>query len=95
LTFVKESIGEFIVLFLTGVVLVSVSTALVIDFHSFATQYARHLQAWYDRPRWRWLHPTTETQDRVGIRLASGLGLAMGVFIVAVEVAALASGHVG
>jgi hypothetical protein len=40
------------------------------------------------------MHPTTEGQDRIGIRIASGLGLAMGLFIVSVELAALASGHV-
>lgn len=40
------------------------------------------------------MHPTTESQDRIGIRLASGLALAMGLFIVVVEIAALLSGHV-
>ena len=81
-------------LLLTGVALVTVTTALVTDFRSCTTRYVKRLRAWYDRPRWRRLHRTTEAQDRIGVRLAAGLGLAMGAFILAVEIAALASGHI-
>ncbi len=94
MTLTNQSIGEFAVLTVTSVVLLGVSTALLLNFRGVLTRYAHYVWSFYQRPRWRWMHPGTEKRDRIGIRLASAVGLAMGSFIFGVEMAALASGHV-
>lgn len=81
-------------LFGLGSVVVGVTAVMLTNYHSYATRYVRHFRSFYERPRWRWMHPTSERHDRIGLRVASALGLAMGIFILVAEISALASGHV-
>lgn len=98
-----QTLGEFAVLMVTGI-LVSVAAAIMVtDYRGFLTSYAHscwrfYQHRWYQR-LFLWTSSSRayyadEGRVRRTFRLVAVLGLAMGVLVLAIEFAALFTGHV-
>lgn len=98
-----QTLIEFAVLALGGIVLSLASALLLTDYRGHLTRYARkcwqfYQQSWYQRlflwtPSSR-AHYADEAYVRRTLRLAAVPGLAMGLFFISVELMALITGHV-
>lgn len=98
-----QTLTEFAVLALGGIVL-SVASALIwTDYRGYLTRYAHrcrqfYQQSWYQRlflwtPSSR-AHFSDEAYVRRTLRFAAIPALAMGLFLISVELIALMTGHV-
>ena len=98
-----QTLIEFAVLALTGIVVSVVSAFILTDYRGQLTHYAHrcwqfYQQSWYQRlflwtPSSR-AHYADEAYVRRTLRFAAVPGLAMGVFVISVELIALTTGHV-
>jgi hypothetical protein len=98
-----QTLGEFAVLMVTGV-LVSVAAAIIVtDYRGFLTSYAHSCWRFYQRRWYKRLFLRTSWSrayyaDEAGVqrvfRLVAVPGLAMGVLVLVIEFAALVTGHV-
>ena len=98
-----QTLVEFAVLTLTGIVVSAVAALLVTDYRGSLTSYAHRYWRFYQRPWYQRLFLWTsssraryadEARVRRTLRLAAVPGLAMGVFILSIEFSALVTGHV-
>ena len=98
-----ETLAEFAVLAVTGTVVSAVAAIMVTDYWGSLTRYAHsccrlYQHRWYQR-LFLWTSSSRaryadESAVRRTIRLVAVLGLAMGVLVLAIEFAALFTGHV-
>jgi hypothetical protein len=76
------------------------AVAYLLDYRRIRTRHLQDIRAFYDRPRWRWRWRWRwlQTQDpetsRVAAQTVSLLAIAMGLFVLVEEIAALAGGRV-
>ena len=98
-----QTLGEFAVRTLTGLVVLVVAAILVTDYRGFLTSYARGCWRFYQRPSYRRLFLWTsrsrayygdEARVRRTLRLVAVPGLVIGVLILSLEFVSLATGHV-
>ena len=89
-----QSAREFVALTLTGMAVSGLTGVLLTDYRGLMSRYVHRVWTFYQRPRWRWMHPTTEAHDRIVARVVGGLGVVIGLFILGVEIAALVDGKV-
>jgi hypothetical protein len=99
----NQPLTQFAVLLLTGTVMSLICVALSFDLRGYLTSYCHRLWKSYQKP---WYQKTflwtkrsrafyaNEAKIRTTTRVVSVFGLAMGFFILAVEFAALVTGHV-
>jgi hypothetical protein len=98
-----QTLAEFAVLAVTGIVVSVVAAIMVTDFRGSLTRYARscwrlYQHRWYQR-LFLWTsssraHFADEARVRRTLRVVAVPGLAIGVLVLAVEFAALFTGHV-
>ena len=98
-----ETLAEFAVLAVTGTVVSAVAAIMATDYRGSLTRYAHscwrlYQHRWYQR-LFLWTSSSRaryadESAVRRTIRLVAVLGLAMGVLVLAIEFAALVTGHV-
>ncbi len=98
-----QTLVEFAVLAVTGIVVSAVAAIMVMDYRGSLTRYAHGCWRFYQR-RWYqrlflWTSSSRaqaadEAWVRRTLRLVAVLGLAMGVLVLALEFAALFTGHV-
>jgi multidrug efflux pump subunit AcrB len=98
-----QTLAEFAVLAVTGIVVSAVAAIMVTDYRGSLTRYAHscwrlYQRRWYQR-LFLWTSSSRaryadETPVRRTLRLVAVLGLAMGVLVLAIEFAALVTGHV-
>ena len=98
-----QTLAEFAVLAVAGVVVSAVAAIMVMDYRGLLTRYARscwrfYQHRWYQR-LFLWTsssraHYADETRVRRTLRLVAVAGLAVGVLVLAIEFAALFTGHV-
>jgi hypothetical protein len=98
-----QTLAEFAVLAVTGIVVSAVAAIMVTDYRGSLTRYAHscwrlYQHRWYQR-LFLWTsssraHYADEARVRRTLRLVAVPGLAMGVLVLAIEVAALFTGHV-
>jgi hypothetical protein len=98
-----QTLAEFAVLAVTGIVMSAVAAIMVTDYRGSLTRYAHscwrvYQRRWYQR-LFLWTassrtHYADEARVRRTLRLVAVPGLAMGVFFLAIEFAALFTGHV-
>jgi hypothetical protein len=95
--------SQVAILMLTGVAMSAVNGALLTNFRGFLDGYSRNLFRTYQKSWYRTLFIWTRRQRdlasdvskvRKNVRVVAVFGLAMGAFIIAVELAALATGRV-
>jgi hypothetical protein len=98
-----QSLAEFVVLTVAGIVVSAVSAILVTDYRGLLTSYAHGCWRFYQRRWYRRLflwtsssraHYADEAWVRRALRVPAFPGLAVGVFVVFIEFAALVTGHV-
>jgi hypothetical protein len=98
-----QTLAEFAVLAVTGIVVSAVATIMVTDYRGSLTRYAHSCWSVYQR-RWYqrlflWTsssraHYADEARVRRTLRLVAVPGLAMGILFLAIEFALLFTGHV-
>lgn len=98
-----QPLAQFAVLMVTGLVLAAVAAIMVTDYRGLLTRYAHscwriYQHRWYQR-LFLWTSASRaryadEAWVRRTLRLVAVPGLAMGVFVLAIELAALFTGHV-
>ena len=104
MTLTAQTVPEFVVLLLTGGVLLLVCASLTFDYRGYLTACS-HLQ-WvtYQKPWYRKLFLHTrrnrtfyadEAKIRTTTRVVAVGGMVVALAILAVEIAVLTSGHVG
>jgi multidrug efflux pump subunit AcrB len=98
-----QTLAEFAVLAVTGIVVSAVAAIMVTDYRGSLTRYAHSCWRVYQRRWYRRLflwtsssraHYTDEARVRRTLRLVAVPGLAMGVLFLVIEFAALFTGHV-
>jgi hypothetical protein len=98
-----QTLVEFAVLTLTGIVVSAVGALLVTDYRGFLTSYAHKCSRFYQRPWYSRLFLWTsssrarhadEVRVRRDLRLAFVPWLPMGAFVLWIEFSALVAGHV-
>jgi hypothetical protein len=98
-----QTLFEFVVLSLSGIVWSVVTALLVTDYRGTLTSYAQRCWLIYQRPWYqraflrtassRARH-TDENRLRRTFRIVAVIGLAVGVFVLSIEFSALVTGHV-
>jgi hypothetical protein len=98
-----QTLGEFVVLTLTGIIVSALSGLAVTDYRGLLTRYAHRCWLLYQRPWYRrtfvWgtrsgVFHSDEHQLRRTVRVVAVLGTAMGLLVIAVESIALVTGNV-
>ncbi len=98
-----QSLFEFAVLTLSGIVWSAVTALLVTDYRGTLTSYAHRCWLTYQRPWYQrtflWTASSRarhadENRLRRTFRIVAVIGLAMGVFVLSIEFSALVTGHV-
>jgi hypothetical protein len=98
-----QTLGEFAVLVVTGILLSVAAAIMVMDCRGFLTSYAHSCWRFYQRRWYRRLFLQTsssrayyagEARLRRAFRLVAVPALAMGVLVLVIEFAALFTGHV-
>jgi hypothetical protein len=98
-----QTLAEFAVLTVAGIVMSAVAALLVTDYRGFLASYTHRCWLFYQRPWYRraflWTPSSRafcadEDQLRRTFRVVAFSGLAMGVFILSVELIAVVTGHV-
>src|SRR5712691_11940186 len=93
-----QTLVEFAILTLTGIIVSAVATLLVTDYRGFLTRYAHSSWRFYQRPwyqrlfvwtSWSRAYYADEARVRRDLRLAGIPGLATGVLVLSIEFAAL------
>jgi hypothetical protein len=100
--FSDQPLTQFAVLILTGAVLSLVTAPLMVNYRDFLGRYAHRLWQMYQRPfyrglaltRWQRRYSSNEVRIRRTVRVVAAGGFAMGIFFIAIEVAAAVIGHV-
>jgi hypothetical protein len=104
MTLSSQPVAQFAVLVFTGGAIFVLTALLVTDFRGFLTWYAHRCWQKFQDPsyrralawtRWQRESYADEHKVRVIARGVSGLGLAMGTFLLVIEAGAAATGHVG
>jgi hypothetical protein len=99
----EQTLAEFAVLTVTGIVWSVVTALLVRDYRSALTSYTHRCWLAYQRPWYQrtflWTASSRaryadENWLRRTFRIVAVLGLAMGVFVLSMEFSALVAGHV-
>jgi hypothetical protein len=99
----NQTLVEFAVLTLAGIVWSALTASLVTDYRGSLTRYAHSCWMFYQRPWYQRLFLWTsssrarhadEARVRRDLRLVAVPGLAMGLFILSIEFTALITGHV-
>ena len=98
-----QTLVEFAILAVTGIVLSAVAAIMVTDYRGSLTRCAHscwrfYQRRWYQRlflrTSWSRAYYADEARVRRVFRLVAVLGLAMGVLVLVIEFAALVTGHV-
>jgi hypothetical protein len=98
-----QTLAEFAILSLAGIVMLAVMALLVADYRRLLTRYTHRCWLTYQRPWYQRIFLwTAASRARYGdegrlrrtFRGVAVLGLAMGGFVLALEFIALATGHV-
>jgi hypothetical protein len=104
MTLTTQSAPEFVVLLLTGAILMLICASLTFDYRGFLTSYSHHQWLTYQKPWYRKLFLHTkrnrafyadETKIKTTSRAVAAAGMLVGLSIFGVEIAALVTGHVG
>jgi hypothetical protein len=104
MTLGSQPVAQFAVLAVAGSAIFVLTAVLVTDFRGFLTWYTHRCWQKFQEPSYRkalawtrWQRDSYADEHKVrGIaRGVSGLGLVMGTFLLVIEVAAVATGHVG
>ena len=98
-----QTLGEFAVLTLTGIIVSALSGFLVTDYRGLLTRYTHRCWLFYQRPWYRRaflsgtrprVSYTDERRLRRTFRVVAVLGAAMGLFVLTVEFIALVTRRV-
>jgi len=97
-----QPLGQFLLLLVLALAWTLLAVAYLLDYRRIRTRHLQDIRAFYDRPRWRprwrWRWRRLQTQDpetsRVAAQTVSLLAIAMGLFVLVEEIAALAGGRV-
>jgi hypothetical protein len=98
-----QTVVEFVVLTVTGILVSAAAAIMVADYRGLLTSYAHSCWLFYQRRWYQRLFLWTassraryadEARVRRTLRLVAVPGLAMGMFVLAIEFAALFTGHV-
>lgn len=100
--FSDQPVTQFAVLMLTGAAMSLVTAPLMFNYRDFLDRYAHRLWQMYQMPfhrtlaltRWQRRYSSNEVRIRRTMRVVAAGGFAMGIFFVAIEVAAAVTGHV-
>jgi hypothetical protein len=98
-----QTLLQFVVLTLCGIIWSVVTALLVTDYRGALTSYTHRCWLTYQRPRYQRIFLWTassraryadENRLRRTFRIVAAAGLAMGVLILSIEFSALVTGHV-
>jgi hypothetical protein len=98
-----QTLFQFAVLTLIGIIWSFVTALLVTDYRGVLTSYTHRCRLTYERQWYQrtflWTASsraryTDENRLRRTLRIVAVIGLAMGVFVLSIEFSALATGHV-
>jgi hypothetical protein len=104
MTLSNQPVAQFAVLAFTAGAISVLTTLLVTDYRGFLTWYGHRCWQKFQQPsyrkalvwtRWQSDNYADEHKVRGIARALSGLGLAMGSFLLVIEVVAAITGHVG
>jgi hypothetical protein len=91
-----QPLGQFLLLLVLALAWTLLAVAYLLDYRRIRTRHLQHIRDFYDRPRWRWRRLQTQDPEtsRVAAQTVSLLAIAMGLFVLVEEIAALAGGRV-
>lgn len=88
-----QPLGQFLLLLVLALAWTLLAVAYLLDYRRIRTRHLQHIRAFYDRPRWRRLQTQDPETSRVAAQTVSLLAIAMGLFVLVEEIAALAGGR--
>lgn len=104
MTLIAQTVSEFVVLLLTGGAMLLICASLTFDYRGYLAAYSHRQWMTYQKPWYRKLFLHTrrnrafyadEGKIRTTTRVVAAAGMVVALAILAVEIAALATGHVG